>query len=129
MALVQTTFQVMYAVCRTLSYFMTSACLASSLCPLLTAVLCVMQHTTCNGFSGLRRLQIALQVIKTLNSQLLGPCPSKVWPVMIGAVVAGVTAPHPNAGCLLVSQDGRTISEAFQRAQVLQQMPLAAIQT
>ena len=43
--------------------------------------------------------------------------------MMVAAPFAGITAPHPNAGCVLVSQDGRTISEAFQLAQVQQQMP------
>lgn len=31
---------------------------------------------------------------------------------------AGLSQPHPNAGCVLVSQDGRPLCETFQRAQV-----------
>jgi hypothetical protein len=31
---------------------------------------------------------------------------------------AGLTAPHPNAGCVLVDDQGRVIAETHQRAQV-----------
>lgn len=31
---------------------------------------------------------------------------------------AGLTQPHPNSGCVLISADGSVVAESFQRAQV-----------
>ena len=40
---------------------------------------------------------------------------------------AGLTQPHPAAGCVLVSADGAVVAETHQRAQVVASVLLACI--
>eukprot|EP00884_Botryococcus_braunii_P000245 jgi/Botrbrau1/10220/Bobra.0362s0010.1 len=40
---------------------------------------------------------------------------------------AGLTQPHPNAGCVLVGADGRVLAETFQRAQGTESAELQAV--
>lgn len=40
---------------------------------------------------------------------------------------AGLTAPHPNAGCILVSHDGQVVAESHQRAQGSESAELQAV--
>ncbi|KAK9907626.1 hypothetical protein WJX75_007205 [Coccomyxa subellipsoidea] len=41
---------------------------------------------------------------------------------------AGLTQPHPNAGCVLVGTDGRVLAETFQRAQGTESAEVQALQ-
>ena len=51
---------------------------------------------------------------------LISSCSCSEWQSLLTfyVILAGLTAPHPNAGCVLVDMEGHIRAETYQRAQV-----------